>query len=62
MNYQVVLTRGKNKETLYITECSCAGEAERKALQQKPGFSIYDISRCGENPEKSDFGKKSEDD
>ncbi len=48
MDYRVVVTKGKIKETLYITECSCASEAERKALQRRPNFSIYDIARCGE--------------
>ena len=48
MDYRVVMSKGKaTKETVVITGCTCASEAEIKALKKHPGFSIYDISRCG---------------
>lgn len=47
MDYRVILSRGKARETLVIPGCACASEAETKALKKHPGFSIYDISRCG---------------
>ena len=53
MDYRVVLARGKAREILIIPGCTCASEAEKKALQRHPGFSIFDISRCGE----SGFGR-----
>ena len=48
MDYRVVMSKGKTtKETVVITGCTCASEAEIKALKKHPGFSIHDISRCG---------------
>jgi hypothetical protein len=53
MDYRVIVFKGKSRETLVVSGCSCASEAESKALQKHPGFSIYDISRCGDGTSSS---------